>query len=124
MLYNKDSIIEWLLKGVEAFGDGEEVLEGRIHSLKDVIEVKFEEGRICPVSRKELGPGAKAVYLVPCGHAFSESSVKEVGEGVCLKVRLCSTPSQRDNNNHEGVNMFVGCTLSAMNHTRMITSSQ
>ncbi|PUU80957.1 Rtf2 RING-finger-domain-containing protein [Tuber borchii] len=85
VLYNKDSIIEWLLKGVEAFGDGEEVLEGRIHSLKDVVEVKFEEGRICPVSRKELGPGAKAVYLVPCGHAFSESSVKEVGEGVCLK---------------------------------------
>ncbi|CUS11305.1 unnamed protein product [Tuber aestivum] len=85
VLYNKDSIIEWLLKGVEAFGDGEEVLEGRIHSLKDVVEVKFEEGRICPVSRKELGPGVKAVYLVPCGHAFSESAVKEVGEGVCLK---------------------------------------
>ncbi|PWW72623.1 DUF602-domain-containing protein [Tuber magnatum] len=85
VLYNKDSIIEWLLKGVEAFGDGEEVLEGRIHSLKDVVEVKFEEGRICPVSRKELGPGAKAVYLVPCGHAFSESAVKEVGEGACLK---------------------------------------
>ncbi|CAZ81621.1 unnamed protein product [Tuber melanosporum] len=85
VLYNKDSIIEWLLKGVEAFGDGEEVLEGRIHSLKDVVEVKFEEGRICPVSRKELGPGTKAVYLVPCGHAFSESAVKEVGEGVCLK---------------------------------------
>jgi len=86
VLYNKDSIIEWLLKGVEAFGDGEEVLEGRIHSLKDVVEVKFEEGRICPVSRKELGPGTKAVYLVPCGHAFSESAVKEVGGGGCLKV--------------------------------------
>ncbi|RPA99943.1 DUF602-domain-containing protein [Choiromyces venosus 120613-1] len=94
VLYNKDSIIEWLLKGVEAFGDGEEVLEGRIHSLKDVVEVKFEEGRLCPVSRKELGPGAKAVYLVPCGHAFSESAVKEVGEGVCLK---CDEPYTDDN---------------------------
>lgn len=68
-------------------------------SLKDVLEVKFEivkeetekkEKWACPVSRKELGPGIRSVYLVPCGHAFSESAVKEVGEndGVCLQVCL------------------------------------
>lgn len=67
-------------------------------SLKDVLEVKFEivkeesekmeEKWTCPVSRKELGPGIRSVYLVPCGHAFSESAVKEVGgsDGVCLQV--------------------------------------
>ncbi|KAL7268173.1 Replication termination factor 2 [Rhizina undulata] len=96
-LYNKDAIIEWLLRGIEAYGDGEEVLDGRIKSLKDVVEVKFEvlnedesangskvssandsSKWVCPVSRKELGPGVKSVYLIPCGHAFSESAVKEI----------------------------------------------
>lgn len=99
-LYNKDSILEWLLRGTEAFGDGEEVLEGRVKNLRDVVEVKFEvlEGEggkrekwVCPVSRKELGPGVRSVYLVPCGHAFSECAVKEVGgsNDVCLQV--CSS---------------------------------
>jgi len=100
-LYNKDSIIEWLLRGQEAYGDGQEVLEGRVKTLKDVVEVKFEtlkentkreaesvrlERWVCPVSRKELGPGVKSVYIVPCGHAFAESAVKEVGkiENGCL----------------------------------------
>lgn len=104
-LYNKDSIIEWLLRGQEAFGDGDEILEGRVKSLRDVVEVNFEsieedtkadsenarsERWVCSISRKELGPGVKAVYIVPCGHAFSESAVKEVGgshQG-CLVVSI------------------------------------
>lgn len=105
-LYNKDSILEWLLRGTEAFGDGEEVLGGRVKSLKDIQEVKFEvlkeEGEkkaerwICPVSRKELGPGVRSVYLVPCGHAFSESAVKEVGgsDSICLQVYFPFRPPQ------------------------------
>jgi hypothetical protein len=34
--------------------------------------------------------GVRAVYLVPCGHAFLESAIKEVkgSEGVCLQVYL------------------------------------
>lgn len=103
-LYNKDSILEWLLRGTEAFGDGEEVLGGRVKSLKDIQEVKFEvlkeEGEkkaerwICPVSRKELGPGVRSVYLIPCGHAFSESAVKEVGgsDSICLQVYFSFRP--------------------------------
>lgn len=79
------------------------MIGGRVKSLKDVLEVKFEvvkedgekkeERWACPVSRKELGPGIRSVYLVPCGHAFSESAVKEVGgsDGVCLQV--CPPPS-------------------------------
>jgi hypothetical protein len=104
-LYNKDSIIEWLLRGYAAYGDGDEVLEGRVKSLKDVVEVKFEslekdtqagsenarsERWVCSVSRKELGAGVKSVYIVPCGHAFAQSAVKEVGGGEvgCLVVLL------------------------------------
>lgn len=103
LLYNKDSIIEWLLRGLEAFGDGEEVLGGRVKSLRDVVPVRFEsllddlkadsesaraERWVCPVSRKELGSGVKSVYIVPCGHAFAESAVREVGgsESGCLVV--------------------------------------
>jgi len=108
-LFNKDSVLEWLLRGTEAFGDGEEVLGGHVKGLKDVVEVRFEvlpeeangEGRkaekwVCSVSRKELGPGVKSVYLVPCGHAFAESAIKEIGgsENGCL---VCSKPYEKSN---------------------------
>jgi hypothetical protein len=107
-LYNKDALLEFLLPaGDSAPGriksDNEEVLEGRVKSIRDVVEVKFEvagesnsvrnggnmrkeEKWVCPITRKELGPGVKAVYLVPCGHAFSESALKEVSTDGCLQV--------------------------------------
>lgn len=106
-LYNKDSILEYLLPSDDESqkAEAEKILEGRVKSLKDVVEVKFEvdsgaeskEGRanggtgrtekwICPITNRELGPGAKAVYLVPCGHAFAGSVVKEVSGEVCLQV--------------------------------------
>ncbi|KAI9753141.1 MAG: hypothetical protein M4579_005304 [Chaenotheca gracillima] len=113
-LYNKDAILEFLLPATEnSFGvskvDQEEVLKGRVRSLKDVVQIKFEveeeEGEeeavskkqngepkkannerwICPITRRELGPSTKSVYLVPCGHAFSESAVKEVSGDSCLQ---------------------------------------
>lgn len=74
----------------------------RIGSLKDVVEVKFCSEEIsdprsaqrsvssmwiCPTTNKTLGPGVKAIYLVPCGHAFSESAVKEIAGDFCLQVR-------------------------------------
>ncbi|KAF8476017.1 Rtf2 RING-finger-domain-containing protein [Kalaharituber pfeilii] len=102
-LYNKDAIIEWLLKRLEAFGDGEEVLKGRgVNGLKDIVEVHFhqlestpekehngngaaeqtegserKERWVCPITCKELGGGVRAVYLVPCGCAFAEGAIKE-----------------------------------------------
>ncbi|KAF3905343.1 hypothetical protein AA313_de0205865 [Arthrobotrys entomopaga] len=42
---------------------------------------------VCPITRKELGPGSHAVYLIPCGHAFAEAAVREIKEDVCL---VCS----------------------------------
>jgi hypothetical protein len=103
ILYNKDSIIEFLLaeEGDAQKVESDKIMEGRIKSLKDVVEVKFEidaseerkadagtrkEKWICPITNKELGPGTKAVYLVPCGHAFAGSVIKEVSGETCLQV--------------------------------------
>lgn len=83
----------------------DELLKGTVKSLKDVVEIKFEiehlkgqvsarngnvrdERWVCPITTKELGSASKAVYLVPCGHAFSEIAIKEVSGGNCLQVRL------------------------------------
>ena len=100
VLYNKDSIIEFLL-AEEKDVEQEKVLDGRVKGLKDVVEVKFEvdaadgevkgtgarrEKWVCPVTREEMGMNVKAVYLVPCGHAFAGSVVREVGERVCVQV--------------------------------------
>ncbi|EUC28722.1 hypothetical protein COCCADRAFT_108399 [Bipolaris zeicola 26-R-13] len=111
VLYNKDSIIEYLLKddsdvekaemkkigGVKdselgTFGD-------RVKGLKDVVEVKFEidtaaesgagEKWKCPITGERLGVGSKAVYIVPCGHAFAGSVMKEISEKACL---TCNEP--------------------------------
>lgn len=112
VLYNKDSIIEYLLKedgdrekeelgkvaGVKGTVEGGFAELGnfgdRVKGLKDVVEVKFENGAgeladkwVCPITGREMGPGAKGVYIVPCGHAFAGTVVKEVAGSVCLQVR-------------------------------------
>ena len=112
-LYNKDAILEYLLpEGDGSLGmtkaDCEAVLKGRVKGLKDVVEVKFhtEEGEeerstsakrgersgkkiqrwVCPITNKILGPNVKAVYVVPCGHAFAEIAIKETAGDKCLQV--------------------------------------
>lgn len=101
-LFNKDAVLESLIAGT---ADKPEVKEGegddvRIGILRDVVEVKFvteeastgEESRrsaprwVCPITNKSLGPGVKAVYLVPCGHVFAESALKELSVNACLEV--------------------------------------
>ena len=101
-LYNKDAIIEYLLIIGKMGGDLEkaelewrgETYKDRLRGIRDVVEVHFRtEGLgesqrwICPVTRKALGPGARAAYLVPCGHAFGEAIFKEMSSDVCLVVR-------------------------------------
>ncbi|KAK1019841.1 Replication termination factor 2 [Friedmanniomyces endolithicus] len=97
-LYNKDTILEYLTSpGPNPEAD--RITQGAIQSLKDVVEVKFElapeataEARHevwrCPVTGDELGPGARAVYLVPCGHAFSGTAIKEVAGEKCLSCEM------------------------------------
>jgi hypothetical protein len=86
-LYNKSTVLEYLVEGTRA-ADFVNTTRGSIKSLKDVVEVIFEvddaagkdernERWKCPVTGDQMGPGAKAVYLVPCGHAFAGSAVKE-----------------------------------------------
>ena len=108
-LYNKDAVLENLLITSKDTRDGNiagsERMAGTIKSLRDIVEVRFsieEEGQeeakedsatrsnelrlVCPVTGKRLGPGVKAVYLVPCGHAFAETAVREMPGEQCLEV--------------------------------------
>ncbi|KAL8755168.1 MAG: hypothetical protein Q9199_003843 [Rusavskia elegans] len=103
-LYNKDAVLENLLNTSKENQDGNvagnERTSGTIKSLRDVAEVRFgidREGEedsktrqselrlVCPVTGKRLGPGVKAVYLVPCGHAFAETAVREMPGEQCLE---------------------------------------
>ncbi|WEW59063.1 Replication termination factor 2 [Emydomyces testavorans] len=102
-LYNKDTILRFLipgddLEGIRSKADCEEILCGRVKSLRDVVEVKFEADGdaadteeqkkkqfVCPVTNKALGPSVKSVYLVPCGHAFSEEAIREMKSDKCLQ---------------------------------------
>lgn len=62
-----------------------------IKSLRDVVKLHFKRHRpagekgfwACPMTFKELGPATKAVYLVPCGHVFSEVAIKTIQEDIC-----------------------------------------
>lgn len=96
-LYNKESIIEYLLPSDDSDAASEkkeqkEILRDTVKSLKDVVEVKLEsdskvsEKLVCPVTHKQLGAGSKTVYLVPCGHAFAEATIKEIADTTCLQV--------------------------------------
>lgn len=93
-LYNKETILEYLIEGA-CKEDADASTGGAITGLKDIVEVKFEldsnatakNGRDiwkCPVTDERLGPGSKAVYLVPCGHAFSGTAIKEVSGEKCV----------------------------------------
>ncbi|KAK2741592.1 hypothetical protein FQN57_005575 [Myotisia sp. PD_48] len=110
-LYNKDAILQYLLPGDD---DGlahkaecDEVLRGRVKSLRDIVELKFEvrgsdeepnekykSQWICPVTHKEIGPKVKCVYLVPCGHVFSEEAIREMKSDQCLQ---CNESYEPDN---------------------------
>ena len=100
-LYNKDALLDYLLNVGKEGGEVEkeelerrgEAFKDRLRSLRDVVELQFQtEGArgsqrwICPVTGKHLGPGTRAVYLVPCGHAFGETVFKEMPGDVCLLV--------------------------------------
>jgi hypothetical protein len=105
-LYNKDAILEQLLPKdndvpASIIKEKEDILQGRVKGLRDVVEVKFtvskedkEEKKICPITSKELGPNTKSVYLVPCGHAFSEVAIREVAGETCVE---CNEPYTPDN---------------------------
>lgn len=110
-LYKKESVLK-LLTGDESISQDEahKATLGALKTLKDVVEIKFEPdtsqddgqvaqngGRrnrwVCPITNKPLGPGSKAVYIVPCGHAFSGAAIKEVADEKCLQCGEAYAPN-------------------------------
>lgn len=110
-LYNKDAVLQFLIgddaEGISSKSDCEEILCGRVKGLRDVVELHFEvdtertehpsdkinahrhqrrEGWICPITAKPLGAGVKSVYLVPCGHVFTEEAIRQLKGDKCLQV--------------------------------------
>lgn len=91
-LYNKDSIIEYLLDR-SAYGDGEDIC-GHIRSLKDVKTLKLTPNAsktspnseaapdrapfVCPLTLKEMNGSQPFVYLWTCGCVFSQSGLRAV----------------------------------------------
>lgn len=101
-LYNKDAVLDHLLSESKSGTEKQKLVErgeafkDRLRSIRDVVEVKFHTSAdsntssralsfTCPITNKPLGPGTKAIYLVPCGHVFAESLVSEVPGETCLQ---------------------------------------
>lgn len=105
-LYNKDTILEYLVEGTRK-EEAERVTQRTVQSLRDVVEVRFEvetqqgDGSAkrpadapssseiwrCPITGDRLGPGSKAVYLATCGHAFSRTAIDAVATSDAEKSR-------------------------------------
>lgn len=90
-LYNYESVLKNLMaedgENDEPAAADVSFASTGIRSLKDIVKVRFrkdgspgKQGWACPVSLKAFGPGTRAVYLVPCGHAFAEVAIKEIGD--------------------------------------------
>jgi len=95
-LYNYESILKGLVPSHDGGDADEELANGHdmtfastgIKSLRDIVRLRFKRYKpagskekeiwACPVSLKELGPATKAVYIVPCGHVFTEVAIKEI----------------------------------------------
>lgn len=97
-LYNKESVLEYLLDKSSASSD----IAKHIRSLKDVKELRLapnpafeskdkEQGSsdsqlsryICPVVGIEMNGRHKFCYLWKCGCVFSERALKEIPSKVC-----------------------------------------
>ncbi|CAK7243743.1 MAG: Replication termination factor 2 [Sporothrix thermara] len=72
--------------------------ETGIRSIRDVVRLKCHAYTPrdsdllrwqCPMTMRDIGLGARAVYLVPCGHVFSELAVDKFPDNSCVE---CSTP--------------------------------
>lgn len=93
-----------------------EGLKERVRGLRDLVEVKVDvegegggdegegesggkkEGEnsswVCPITSKQLGPGVKSVYIVPCGHVFCEEAIRQIKGDRCLQ---CNEPYTEEN---------------------------
>lgn len=80
-LFNKESILEYLLDSGESFTENQKLLVKHIKSLKDVVNLKMNVNKgnnefICVISGNQLGSnGLKYIYLARCGDVMSEASL-------------------------------------------------
>ncbi|KAI0811851.1 Rtf2 RING-finger-domain-containing protein [Xylaria sp. FL0064] len=94
-LYNYETILRCLMPSAADPAESSEERQSQeaaefarsgIRSLKDIAKLRFTlrrdekcgKVRICPLSMKELGASTRAVYIVPCGHVFTEIVMKEL----------------------------------------------
>lgn len=101
-LYNKESVLSWLLASKTTTGEPDAVQEAFSHikSLKDLKELNLTDNPafagakaagsarfICPITGKEMNGNFKFFYYKPCGCVMSEQALKEVKQekGACLK---------------------------------------
>ncbi|XP_076329685.1 replication termination factor 2 [Tachypleus tridentatus] len=108
-LYNKESVLEFLLNRDEALH-----LASHIRNLKDIRELNLTENSgytqrgaekgdqyidlqasryICPVVGLEMNGKYRFCYLRECACVLSEKALKEVKSSVCLK---CGKPFEED----------------------------
>jgi hypothetical protein len=103
-LYNYESILQGLMPSDnpdEPSSQQSTLADLGIRSLRDIVKVIFtrynpsgnKDYKIwaCPISLKELGPATKSVYLVPCGHAFSEAAIREI-HAIERNCPICAEP--------------------------------
>jgi len=97
-LYNFSEIVELLLNNKD-FGNAADVVK-HIKAVGDVVKLQVKKnpngkgGWVCPITGRDMDDGAKFVYIVPCGHVFSESALKNVHDANCLE---CGTAYEKDN---------------------------
>ncbi|KAI1128325.1 Rtf2 RING-finger-domain-containing protein [Nemania abortiva] len=126
-LYNYETVLRCLMPGADESAEGEErqsqeaaeFARSGIRSLKDVVKVRFSirkdekkgaEIRVCPLSMKELGAATRAVYVVPCGHVFAETVMKELlaaEEGKGTDTDTNATPEKKTSHCPECSEAFV-----------------
>ncbi|KAA8909515.1 hypothetical protein TRICI_004480 [Trichomonascus ciferrii] len=96
-LYNKESLLEYLLSP-DNYTHVEKEPVRHIKSIKDFVELKIvtdgenDDKWVCPISKKESG---KFVYIVECGHVFSESAMKNIDD--LTNCMVCDTPFDQSN---------------------------
>lgn len=102
-LYSYEPVLKGLMPSTSDSAAEEEDEDARqlaamgVRSLRDVARLKFMKNGdkwICPISMKEMGPGTKAVYIVPCCHVFAELAMREIEEKSCPE---CGEAFQQDN---------------------------
>lgn len=97
-LYNKDTILEFLLEGAHS-DDVKRETRGTVQSMKDIVEVIFQVKRdsedkgyttwVCPMTDEPLGPGSNAVYIAQCGHAFHGNTFRTLFAEQCKECTSC-----------------------------------